>query len=150
MPRHTRLLALAALLVPLLAGTASAQSTRTDARTGTITRTRRDGSTVSTRGAEPGAHTGRMTSAPVSPLSNTPSPSASAGSELGTTAGSGSSGASASVGSSAGGVGTIGLGGIGPGGLGGGEPGTNTLGGGLGAGGGPAGGSRVGPNLNTR
>lgn len=141
---------MAALLASALAGATCAQSARTDPRTGTTTQTRRDGSTLSTRGAEPGGHTGRMTAAPVSPLSGTQAPGDTAGSELGTTAGSGSSGASTSVGSSAGSTGTIGLGGIGPGGLGGGEPGTNALGGGVGAGGGPAGGAISNTNMNTR
>ncbi len=149
MPRQITPLLVAALLAPSLACAAFAQSARTDARTGTTTEIHRDGSTVSTRGAEPAGHTGRTTAAPISPLSGTRAPGTTVGSELGTTAGSGSSGASASVGSSAGSPGAIGLGGVGPGGLGGGEPGTTGLGGGLGAGGGPAGGS-VGPNLNTR
>lgn len=141
---------MAALLAPVLAGGATAQTTRADPRTGTLTQTRSDGSTLSTRGAEPGGHTGPMTAAPISPLSGARAPGSTGGSEAGTTAGSGSSGASTSVGSSAGSTGTIGLGGIAPGGLGGGEPGTNSLGGGLGAGGGPAGGANPGPNLNTR
>ncbi len=143
MSRSVPLPVLAALLVPVLGAGALAQNATT------LTQTHSDGSSVSTRGTEPAGHTGPMTAAPISPLSNTPSPSAADGASLGTTAGSGSSGASASVGSSAGGAGAIGLGGVGGSGFGGGVD-QNTLGDGAGAGGGPAGGSAVGTNLNTK
>ena len=133
MPRSALLPVLAvllvpALLVPSLGGGAHAQGAQT------LTQTRGDGSSVSTRGAEPAGRTGPMTAAPISPLSNTPSPSAADVGGAGTTAGSGSSCASASVGSSAGGAGAIGLGGISGSGIGGGI-GQNSLGDGAGAGG---------------
>ncbi len=143
MPRSALLPVLAALALPVSGAAALAQDARV------LTQTHSDGSSVSTRGTEPAGHTGPMTAAPISPLSNTPSPSEADGASLGTTAGSGSSGASASVGSSAGGPGALGLGGVGGSGLGGGVD-QNTLGDGAGSGGGPAGGASAGTNLNTK
>ncbi|MGI3778370.1 MAG: hypothetical protein ACRYGC_13855 [Janthinobacterium lividum] len=143
MSRSALLPVLAVLLVPAMGGLARAQATHT------VTRHHSDGTSVSTRGKEPAGHTGPMTAAPISPLSNTPSPSAGGVGMAGTTAGSGTSGASASVGSSAGGPGALGLGGLGGTGFGGGVT-QNTLGEGAGAGGGPAGGSAVGANMNTK